>query len=135
MHLGAVLNHPQGLHVHEVTTRPSAHHYRSEMHLDMIVHGPVIGSGISTERAIGVIGFYGGRNSMHNMSFPCHNPCHGPEALCRFIGILGDPGKEPFHCHKVPLMPALLTNIFVLLFEFFKQKAAVIHSVDGLRTA
>ena len=77
MHLGAVLNHPQGLHVHKVTARPSAHHYGLEMHPDMIVHSPVVGSGISTERAIGVIGFYGGGNSIHNMSFPRRNPCHG----------------------------------------------------------
>ena len=38
---------------------------------------PVVGSGISTERAIGVIGFYGGGNSIHNMGFLHRNPCHG----------------------------------------------------------
>ena len=43
----------------------------------MIVDGPMVGGGIGTERAIGVISLNSGGDSIHYVGFPCCNPGHG----------------------------------------------------------
>ena len=43
----------------------------------MIVDSPIVGGGIGTERAIGVIGLNCGGDSIHNVGFPRRNPGHG----------------------------------------------------------
>ena len=63
--------------MHEVAARPPTHHYGPEMHPDMIVDGLMVGGGIGTERAIGVIGLNGGGDSIHNVGFPHRNLGHG----------------------------------------------------------
>ena len=77
MRFSAVFDHFLRLHVHEEAARPPAHHYGSEMHLDMIVDSPMVGGGIGTERAKGVIGLNYGGDSIHNVGFPRRNPGHG----------------------------------------------------------
>ena len=56
MHFSAVFNHFLRLHVHEVAAGPPTYHYGSEMHLHMIVDGSMVGGGIGTEWAKGVVG-------------------------------------------------------------------------------
>ena len=77
MHFSAVFNHFLRLHVHEIAAGPPAHHYGSEMHPHMIVDSPMVGGGIGTERAKGVIGLNCGGDSIHNVGFPRRNPGHG----------------------------------------------------------
>ena len=77
MHFSTVFDHSLRLHVHKVAAGPPAHHYGSEMHPHMIVDGLMVGGGIGTERAIGVIGLNSGGDSIHNVGFPCRNPGHG----------------------------------------------------------
>ena len=77
MCFSAVFNHFLRLHVHEVAAGPPAHHYGSEMHPHMIVDSPMVGGGIGTERAKGVIGLNCGGDSIHNVGFPRRNPGHG----------------------------------------------------------
>ena len=77
MHFSAVFNHFLRLHVHEIAAGPPAHHYGSEMHPHMIVDSPMVGGGIGTERAKGVISLNCGGDSIHNVGFPRHNPGHG----------------------------------------------------------
>ena len=77
MRFSAVFNHLLRLHVHEVGAGPPAHQYGSEMHPDMVVDGPMVGGGISTEWAIGVIGLNCGGDSIHNVSFLRRNLGHG----------------------------------------------------------
>ena len=43
----------------------------------MVVDSPMVGGGIGTERAIGIIGLNCGGDSIYNVGFPCHNPGHG----------------------------------------------------------
>ena len=81
MRFSAVFNHSLRLHVHEVAAGPPAHHYGSEMHPHMIVDSPMVGGGIGTERAIGVIGLNCGGDSIHNVGFPCRNPGPWPPDL------------------------------------------------------
>ena len=56
MSLSAMFDHFLRLHVYEVAAGPPTHHYGSEMHPNMIVDHPMVGGGIGTERAKGVIG-------------------------------------------------------------------------------
>ena len=56
MHFSTVFNHFLRLHVHEVAAGPPAHDYGPEMHPYMIVDSPMVGGGIGTEQAKGVIG-------------------------------------------------------------------------------
>ena len=77
MRFSAVFNHSLRLHVHEVAAGPPAHHYGSEMHPHMIVDSPMVGGGIGTERAIGVIGLNCGGDSIHNVGFPRRNLGYG----------------------------------------------------------
>ena len=63
--------------MHEVAAGPPAHHYGSEMHPHMIVDGSMVGGGIGTELAIGVIGLNSGGDSIHNVGFPRCNLDHG----------------------------------------------------------
>ena len=77
VHLGAVLDHPQGLHVHEEAARPPAHQYGLEVHPDMIIYRPVIGGGVGAERAVSMVGLDGGGDSLHHMGLPSHDPRHG----------------------------------------------------------
>ena len=77
MHFSAVFNHSLRLHVHEVAAGPPAHQYGSEMHPHMVVVSPMVGGGIGTERAIGIIGLNCGGDSIYNVGFLCRNPGHG----------------------------------------------------------
>ena len=43
----------------------------------MIVDGSMVGGGIGTERAIGVISLNSGGDSIHNVGFPRRNSGHG----------------------------------------------------------
>ena len=56
MFFSAVFNHFLRLHMHEIAAGPPTHHYGSEMHPHMIVDSPMVGGGIGTERAKGIIG-------------------------------------------------------------------------------
>ena len=56
MCFSAVFNHFLRLHVHEVAAGPPANHYGPEMHSYMIVDSPMVGGGIGTEWAKGIIG-------------------------------------------------------------------------------
>ena len=75
MHFSTVFNHSLRLHLHKVAARPPAHHYGSEMHLHMVVDSLMVGGGIGTERAIGVIGLNCGGDSIYNVGFPLGIPC------------------------------------------------------------
>ena len=77
MHLRAVFDHPQGLHVDEVAARPPAHQYGPELHPDVIIYQPVIGGSVGAEWAVSMVGLDGGGDSMHRMGLPSHDPCHG----------------------------------------------------------
>ena len=77
MHFSAVFNHFLRLHVYKVAAGPPAHHYGSEMHPHMIVDGSMVGGGIGTEWAIGVISLDSGGDSIHNVGFPRRNSGHG----------------------------------------------------------
>ena len=77
MCFSTVFNHSLRLHVHKVAAGPPAHHYGPEMHPHMIVDGSMVGGGIGTERAIGIIGLNGGWDSIHNVGFPRRNSGHG----------------------------------------------------------
>ena len=63
--------------MHEVAAGPPTYQYGSEMHPDMVVDSPMVGGGIGTERAIGVIGLNCGGDSIYNVGFPRRNPGHG----------------------------------------------------------
>ena len=63
--------------MHVVTAGPPAHHYGLEMHPDMVVDGSMVGGGIGTERAKGIVGLNCGGDSIHNVSFLRRNLGHG----------------------------------------------------------
>ena len=108
MHFSAVLNHFLQLHVHEVAARPPTHHYGPEMHPDMIVDGSMVGGGIGTEWAIGVIGLNSGGDSIHNVGFLCHNSGHGrrtyyivqPDVLLFPVFLVVAVYQIPFAVHE-----------------------------------
>ena len=84
MGFGAMFNHFLRLHVYKVAAGPPTHQYGSEMHPNVVVDCPMVGSGIGTERAKGVISLNCGGDSIHNVSFPRLNPGHG----CRTYHIM-----------------------------------------------
>ena len=108
MRFSTVFNHFLRLHVHEVAAGPPAHHYGSEMHLHMIVDSPMVGGGIGTERAKGVIGLNCGGDSIHNVGFPRCNPGHGrrtyyimqPDALLFPVYLVVTVYQIPFAVHE-----------------------------------
>ena len=70
MRFSAVFNHFLRLHVHEVAAGPPTHHYGSKMHPHMIVDSLMVGGGIGTEWAIGVIGLNSGGDFHPQCRFP-----------------------------------------------------------------
>ena len=77
MSFGTMFDHFLRLHVYEVAAGPPTHHYGLEMHPNVVVDRPMVGSGISSEQAKGVIGLNCGGDSIHNVCFPCRNLGHG----------------------------------------------------------
>ena len=70
MCFGTVFNHSLRLYVHEVAAGPPAHQYGSEMHPHVVVNCLMVGCGVDTKWAVGVVGLYCGGNPIHNVGFP-----------------------------------------------------------------
>ena len=108
MHFNAVFNHFLRLHVQELAAGPPTHHYGSEMHLHMIVDSPMVGGGIGTERAKGVISLDCGGDSIHNVGFLRRNPGHGrrtyyimqPDVLLFPVFLVVTVYQIPFAVHE-----------------------------------
>ena len=105
-----MFDHFLRLHVYKVAAGPPTHQYGSEMHPNVVVDRPMVGSGIGTERAKGVIGLDCGGDSIHNVSFPSRNPGHGrqtyhivqPDVLLFAVHLVIAVNEVPLTVHEHP---------------------------------
>ena len=69
MHLGTVLNHVDGLHVHIIAAWPSAHQNSPEVHSDVVVQGTMVGGDVFAEQTVGNVYLHLGRKAVHVIHF------------------------------------------------------------------
>ena len=105
-----MFDHFLRLHVYEVATGPPTHQYASEMHPNVVVDRLMVGSGIGTERAKGIVGLNCGGDSIHNVSFLRGNPGHGhqtyhimqPDVLLFALHLVIAVNGVPLTVHELP---------------------------------